>query len=39
VQISWVDASLIQVAPECRDMGGLACPYRGALGCEAYLSW
>jgi hypothetical protein len=38
VQISWMDASLIWIAPECRDTGGLACPYRGALGWEAYLS-
>jgi hypothetical protein len=38
VQISWMVASLFRVAPECRDMGGLACPYRGALSWEAYLS-
>jgi hypothetical protein len=38
VQISWMDASLIQVAPDCRDTGGLAYPYHGALGWEAYLS-
>jgi hypothetical protein len=38
VQISWMDANLIRVAPECRDTSGIACPYRGALGWEVYLS-
>jgi hypothetical protein len=32
VQISWMNANLIRLAPECCDMGGPACPYRGALG-------
>jgi hypothetical protein len=36
VQISWMDANLIWVALECRDTGGLACLYRGALGRNAY---
>jgi hypothetical protein len=38
MQISWMDASLIRVAPECRDTGGIACSYCGALGWEKYLS-
>jgi hypothetical protein len=38
VQFFWMDASPIRVAPECRDTGGLACLYRGALGWEVYLS-
>jgi hypothetical protein len=38
VQIFWMDASLIRVAPECCDTGGLAYLYRGALGWEVYLS-
>jgi hypothetical protein len=37
VEISWMESNLIQVAPECRDMGGLACPYHGALDQKAYL--
>jgi hypothetical protein len=37
VQISWIDANLIRVAPKCRDIGGLAYPYRGARGRKAYL--
>jgi hypothetical protein len=36
VQISWMDANLIQAAPECRGTGGLACLYCGALGRDAY---
>jgi hypothetical protein len=32
-----MDANLIQIAPKCCDMGGLACPYHVALGWEAYL--
>jgi hypothetical protein len=31
VQISWMDANLIRVAPKHRDIGGLAYPYRGAF--------
>jgi hypothetical protein len=38
VQISRMDARLIRVAPECCDTSKLACPYRGALGSEVYLS-
>jgi hypothetical protein len=37
VRIPWMDATLIWVAPECHDTGGLACPYRGTLGQKAYL--
>jgi hypothetical protein len=36
VQISWMDANLIQVAPKRRDIGGLAYPYRGAFDQNAY---
>jgi hypothetical protein len=35
VQISWIDANLIRVAPKCRDMGGLAYSYHGAGGRKA----
>jgi hypothetical protein len=31
VQISWMDASLIRVAPEYHDTGRLVCLYRGTL--------
>jgi hypothetical protein len=33
-----LDANLFRVVPECHDMGGLAYPYHGAFGWEAYLS-
>jgi hypothetical protein len=36
VQIFWMDANLIRVAPECHDVGGPACPYRGALKQNVY---
>jgi hypothetical protein len=36
VQISWMDANLIRVAPKHRDIGGLAYPYRGAFDQNAY---
>jgi hypothetical protein len=37
VQTSLKDGNLIRVALECRDVGGLAYPYHGALGQKAYL--
>jgi hypothetical protein len=36
VQISLMDANVIQAAPECRDTGGLDCLYCGALGRNVY---
>jgi hypothetical protein len=36
VQISCVDANLIWVGPERRDMGGYACPSEGTLGRNVY---
>jgi hypothetical protein len=32
LKISWMNARLIWVAPECRDMGGPTCLYHGTLG-------
>jgi hypothetical protein len=37
VPISWLDANLILVAPECHDTGGLASLYRGTLGRKVYV--
>jgi hypothetical protein len=37
VQFSWMDANLIQVAPECCDSSRLTYLYRGALVQKAYL--
>jgi hypothetical protein len=36
VQISWMDANLIWVAPKYHNTGGPADPYHGALGRNAY---
>jgi hypothetical protein len=36
VQISWVAANLIRVAPKRCDTGELAYPYHGALDKDAY---
>jgi hypothetical protein len=38
VQISCVDANLVRVAPEHRDMGGHTCLCEGTLGQSAYFS-
>jgi hypothetical protein len=34
----FLDANLIQVAPECRDTGGLACLYCGTFSQKCILS-
>jgi hypothetical protein len=36
VGANFLDANLIWVAPECRDIGGLAYVYRGTFGRSAY---
>jgi hypothetical protein len=33
---NFLDANLIRVAPECHDIGGLACLYRGTFGQSMY---
>jgi hypothetical protein len=36
ISANFLDANLIQVAPECRDIGGLACLHHGTFGQNAY---
>jgi hypothetical protein len=36
VHISCMYDNQIWVAPECREMGGHVCPYRGTLGRNVY---